>query len=299
MCLRLLLCVMLLSWAPHALPAEPVAQPDVLWPGVDFKPFIILAGPQAGEGYLDKAQLLFQQLLPGYRHLHVYGNSSRQEQEMQSGSRDGRQVCSVALFRTPKREGFAVFSRPYLRVLPNGVITLQRLLPRFAPYRDGAGNLQLERILADGELRLGVTRNRVYGGEVDKLLEALSTTEPHPTVLWRAAADVGEGLYGMLQRGRIDFILGYAVEEQYLRRQQTSQEPTVFLPLAENTELLGARFSCARTPWGERTVAKIDHLLGESQLRAQLQQIYEAWLSPESLQLYRAKLAALASSRQP
>lgn len=293
--LRVLLPVICLLGASHMQAAEPAALPDLLWPGVDFKPFIILTGPQAGEGYLDKAQLLFQQLLPGYRHLRVYGNSSRQEQEMQAGLREGRRVCSVALFRTPKREEFAVFSRPYLRVLPNGIITLQRLLPRFAPYRDQAGSLQLAQILAQSELRLGIARSRVYGGAVDQLLAPLAA-EPHPAIVWRAAADIGEGLYGMLQRGRIDFTLGFAVEEQYLRMQQVGQEPTVFLPLAESAGLLEARFSCARTPWGERTVAQINQQLENPQLGEQLQQIYEAWLSPESLQLYRAKLAA---SQQP
>lgn len=294
--LRLLLSAVLLYGQPLPLSAEPVAQADVLWLGVDFKPMIIKDGPQAGEGFLDKTLLLFQQLLPGYRHLSTLSNTRRQEQEMLTGLREGRRVCSVALFRTPKREDFAVFSRPYLSVLPNGIITLQRLAPRFAPYRDGAGDLQLARILADSQLRLGVTRGRIYGGAVDKLLAPLAASEPNPAVVWRAAADIGEGLYGMLQRGRIDFTLGYAVEEQYLVRQVPGQEPTVFLPLAENTGLLDARFSCARTPWGANTVAQVDALLAGPALRARFQAFYEQWLGPESLQLYRAKLAA---SRRP
>lgn len=294
--LRLLLCVLLLLGVPPALAAEPGAQPDVLWLGVDFKPLSIKDGPQAGEGFLDKTLLLFQQLLPGYQHRSTLSNTRRQELEMVAALREGRRVCSVALFRTPQREEFAVFSRPFLSILPNGIITLQRLAPRFAPYRDAAGNLQLARILADRQLRLGVTRGRIYGRAVDQLLAPLDTHESNPAVVWRAAADIGEGLYGMLQRGRIDFTLGYAVEEQYLVRQVPGREPTMFLPLAENTAVLEAPFSCARTPWGVQTVAQMDSRLADPALRAQIQAFYEDWLTPESLQLYRAQLRA---KRQP
>ncbi|MDP3813741.1 TIGR02285 family protein [Pseudomonas sp.] len=294
--LRLLLSTVLLCGQSLSLFAEPAVEPDVFWLVSDFKPFMILHGPQTGEGYLDRSQLLLQQLLPGYQHRSVQGNASRREQIMQAGLHGKHQVCSATLFQTPKREGFAVFSRPYLRVLPSGIITLQRLVPRFAPYRDGAGDLQLARIIADRALRMGVTRSRVYGGAVDKLLEPLAATESDPSVVWRAGEDNSEGLYGMLQRGRIDFTLGFAVEELYLQRQQAGQEPTVFLPVAENTGLLEARFSCARTPWGERTVAQVDALLADPALRARFQTFYEQWLNPESLRLYRAKLAA---SRRP
>jgi uncharacterized protein (TIGR02285 family) len=297
--LRLLLCVMLLLGLPPARATEPAVQPEVLWLGVDFKPLIIKDGPQAGEGFLDKTLLLFQQLLPGYRHLSTLSNTSRREQEMLAALREGRRVCSVALLRTPKREAFAVFSRPYLSFLPNGIITLQRLAPSFAPYRDGAGDLQLARILADSQLRLGVSRDRIYGGAVDALLAPLATSESNPAVVWRAAADIGEGLYGMLQRGRIDFTLGYSVEEQYLERQVPGQEPTVFLPLAENASVLEASLSCARTPWGEQAVAHVDSLLADPALRDQFQAFYEEWLNPESLQLYRAKLATHKADGQP
>lgn len=297
--LRLLLSAVLLCGQVLPLNAEPAAEPDVFWLVSDFKPFMILHGPQTGEGYLDRSQLLLQQLLPAYQHRSVQGNASRREQIMQAGLHGKRQVCSATLFQTPKREGFAVFSRPYLRVLPSGIITLQRLVPRFAPYRDETGDLQLTRIIADRTLRMGVTRSRVYGGAIDKQLEPLAATESAGNVVWRAGEDNSEGLYGMLQRGRIDFTLGFAVEALYLHKRQAAQQPTVFLPVAENTGLLEVRFSCARTPWGERTVAQVDALLADPGLRTRFQTFYEDWLGPESLQLYRAKLATHKADGQP
>lgn len=291
MAVRLLLLVALLLGQAPLLAGEPVAEQDLLWLASDFKPFMILDGPQAGEGYLDKAQKVFQQLLPGYRHRSVQGNASRREQIMQAGLRGNRQICSVTLFRTPRREGFALFSRPYLYVLPSGLITLSDLAARFAPYRDAKGDLQLTQILASRQFRLGVTPKRIYGGVIDKLLEPFAAPGVEPTVIWRAGEDNSEGLYSMLQHGRIDYTPGFAVEEQYLYRQRAGQAATVFLPLAGNTELLEARFSCARTPWGGRIVAQVDGLLADPALRAQFQQFYEQWLSPQSLQLYRGKLA--------
>lgn len=297
--LRLLLCAVLLCGQSLPVFAEPPAEAEVFWLVSDFKPFMILHGPQTGEGYLDRSQLLLQHLLPGYQHRAVQGNASRREQIMQVGLHGKRQVCSATLFLTPKREGFAVFSRPYLRVLPSGIITLKRLVPRFAAYRNAAGDLQLARIIAERTLRMGVTRSRAYGGKVDTLLEPLAAVESSANLVWRAGEDNSEGLYGMLQRGRIDFTLGFAVEELYLHKRKPDQEATVFLPVAENTELLSARFSCARTPWGASTVAQVDALLADPALRARFQQFYEDWLGPESLQLYRRKLAMLEASHQP
>jgi|GEM_PF-3951898 len=288
---RLFLLLACMGWQVLPLTAaERPSEQDVYWLVSDFRPFMILSGPGAGEGYLDQAQSLFQQLLPLYWHKSVQGNVSRRERIMQDAAEQGGQICSVTLFRTPKRERFLYFTRPYVRILPSGVIILKSLLPRFQAFRDQAGYYRLRDMLAEPGLKLGLTQQRAYGAGVDSLLETMGETRP-AHVIWRSGEDNSEGLYGMLQRGRIHYTLGYAVEEQYLYRLDKTHEATVFLPLAENPGLLDAPFSCARTPWGARTVQEVDLLLADPALQARFQQQYEAWLGAEALQLYRSLLA--------
>lgn len=50
-----------MGWLVLPLQAsEPVSEHDVYWLVSDFRPFLILSGPGAGEGYLDQVQSLFR-----------------------------------------------------------------------------------------------------------------------------------------------------------------------------------------------------------------------------------------------
>jgi uncharacterized protein (TIGR02285 family) len=259
-------------------------QQEILWLAADIAPSMIREGPYASTGFLDLAMADMRKLLPEFRHTTVWANSKRQEQEMQSGSH----ACTVAMLRTPRREEFIYYSHPYLRILPVGMITLRSKMARFDAYRSVSGQVSLGKILADGIQQLGIAAGRAYGGNINATLDAPTLNDKHLVV--RSGTDISAGLYDMLQRGRIDYQLGYAVEELHLFRSHPNQKPTVFIPLEEAGDMHEMYFACAKTPWGKEMVERMNRQFESKAFQRKMQANYEHWLNPEALKLYRASL---------
>jgi uncharacterized protein (TIGR02285 family) len=264
-------------------------QEILTWMDVDHAPLTIVSGPQAGKGFLQLARRDIERLLPEFQHAVVYSNAARIEKDMQ----DGKNVCTVVMLRTPRREQFMAYSRSFLRTLPNGIITLQSLIPRFAAYREASGLVSLRRVASESLLRLGRAHGRSFGTALDQALEPLLARHDD-YVIERSAGD-NEGLNEMLQLGRIDYFLSASADEEYLARTQHNHSPTVYLPLQENHDLLDTTFACPRTPWGIKLVERINRQFESKALLQKFQRYYESWLDPDSLKLYRnwLKQAAL------
>lgn len=277
-----------LPFALALLAANAAAAPPsnrLIWPSADIAPSMIRSGPQAGTGFLDLAMADLRALLPEYKHETLWGNTKRQEQEMQTG----RNTCTVALLRNPRREAFLIYSRPYFRILPVGIITLKSRAAEFDAYRNEHGLVSLAKVRTDSPLQMGIAFGRAYGGTIDKILEPQLSATPK-NLLIRSGTDISDGLYGMLQRGRIDYQLGYPVEETHLSRSHPGQKATVFMPIEEAGALHNMYFSCARSPWGERMIARMNRHFESKPLQRKLQKNYERWLSPEALKIYRSWL---------
>lgn len=272
----------LLCCAALAQAAPPPADKEMTWLALDFAPVYIRDGPDAGTGYLDEVMTMLQPYFADYRQHVIYGNSSRNELEMKRGGN----TCTVGMLATLYRETFVAFGRPYMRMLPNGIITLKSLVPRFNAHRNAAGRIVLAEALADHSLRLGVARTRIYGGAINRVLQPAVEPASADNVQVVATGDIGQTLYEMMQRRRIDYTLGYAIEEGYFRQRYGARQPTVFLPVEEANELIGANFACARTPWGRKQVEEMDkRLVSSPALVQKLRRAYESWLSPDALKL--------------
>lgn len=268
------------------VPAFAEEGPDFTWLVVDLPPFSIVKGPQAHSGYVDQVITLLQPQFAGYRHTIVYGNSSRIEQEM----RRGRNTCTVSMLRTPEREQYMVFSKPFLRIMPNGIITLRSQIARITNGHDNAAPLALTDLMADKRLTLGLAQGRVYGARLDREIEAaIQQGSGHIQIL--SGSNVNEGLYRLLQRKAIDYMIGYPEEEQYLSQHYTNPQPTAYLAISENVSLIDHYFGCAKTPWGRQRVEQMDRLLESIELHQRLQDLYLTHLGQEAGKLYRSWLA--------
>lgn len=257
---------------------------EITWLAIDFAPIFIKEGPEAGRGYADLATAYVAPLLfPGYKQTTLYGLPYRLDAEMQKGG----QTCSMAMLQTPRRMPFTVFSQPYERILPNGIITLKSNVPRFQNMRSPGGMVSLSKVLANRMLRGAVSQGRVYGPGIDAVLGPVVKAPRQENVLAVAGSKLGENLYEMLQKGRVDYVLGYAVEEQYFYKFQPLAQESVYLPVEEASTLIEPMFSCPRTPWGEQKVREMNKLLESKKVRKDLQAIYEKWLSPDQRKLYR------------
>jgi len=149
--------------------------------------------------------------------------------------------------------------------------------------------ISLANTLDNKKLKLGITQDRKFGGQIDEVLEKYKDNK---NIHKRPARDLTKGLITMLLADRVDYILGYDWELQYLVKQFWSSKEAdelIFLPIQETTPYLMSYIACAKTQWGKKVVDRIDDILRQEVPRAEYRQIWEQWMSNKKLyrQLYK------------
>ena len=103
------------------LPARAAERETVTWMEAVFPPFFIQHGVSAGQGYGDVVSAILREQLTGYEHQTITTNITRHFYKF----KQGENVCSVGLYRTPEREAFMHFSIPSFLTLPAVLIVLK------------------------------------------------------------------------------------------------------------------------------------------------------------------------------
>ncbi len=265
-------------WAVAGLSPPGAAMDAVTWMEVEFPPGYIHRGPLRGQGYEDVITRILMENLTGYRHDKMMGNLARMYHEF----KQGRRVCNVALFKTPERQQFMVFSIPSTFTLPNGLITLKKRWHRFG----SATEIRLESVLQT-DLRLGISRSRSYGKAIDAVLK---NAEGSDRIFVHSGKDVFESLLRMLLSDRLDCMLGLPEEVIYVAEKMGVEDRIVTIALAENQGTYDAwlgHVACSRTPWGERIIGRINAILRKERPTERYRQAYERWLDANQIPRYR------------
>ncbi len=254
------------------------AQESVTWMEVIFPPGYFQDGPYEGQGYEDVITDILREHLPGYRHERMLGNLARMYHEF----KQGKEVCNVALFKTPEREAFMLFSIPSTFTLPNRLITTRDKFDRFRR----ADTVRLADVLAK-DLRLGISRGRSYGRQIDAVL---APRLEEGTVFVHSGKDVFESLLRMLLRDRLDCMLGLPEEVGYVAEKMGVKDEIVTIALAENEGTYDTWLgyvACSKTDWGRRIIERIDRVLRKQRPTERYRGAYERWLDPKSIENYR------------
>lgn len=254
---------------------------QLVWYHAFFPPVTITEGPDQGKGFYDLITQHLIRELPQYDHtLHV-ANYQRILQEI----KDGSKVCCASLYKTPEREKFTAFSVPVVLVLPNGVTIRKEQHNLFKPYIDKDGKIELSRLLQDEKLLLGIAKGRKYSGGID---EILNEHVGKSNVVERSGKDVFKGLLGMLKARRVDYLLGYPVEAQYLADKAGYRDDILFFPVAETKQIFTlGHVGCPNTDWGKSVIEDVNEVLLENRDTETFYQYYESWLDHKTAQEYR------------
>jgi polar amino acid transport system substrate-binding protein len=119
--------------------------------------------------------------------------------------REGESACSVGWFKTPGRQAYARFTQPVYRDRPLVVLfTDDNVLPM-------AGHADLESLLRDGSLTLGLVRGFSYGPYVDAMIGRLA-----PRAVRVVAGQ--DQMVAMLAQGRFDYMFASGEEAEQLVR---------------------------------------------------------------------------------
>ncbi len=256
-----------------------MAKDDLAWMEAVAPPFFIHEGTFKGQGYEDLITDILKSHLPQYQHSHMQANITRHYQQW----KQGENVCSVGMYKTPERLEFTYYSIPSVFTLPP-VLIIHR--DRFQAF-GGKKTVSLARVLQEGKLIIGRSSNRSYGIEFDTALKAYSSDQNTFTY---EGPELSLSLFKMLQAGRIDALPGLPEEAMYLAETMGIRDEIMTLNVEENQQNPEASLSyvaCSKTEWGKNAIATINQVLREQRSSEQYRGAYERWLDPSSLEGYR------------
>lgn len=261
------------------LPNAAKAKGTLTWMEAVAPPFFIHEGPYKGQGYEDLITDILKESLPQYEHKHMQANISRHYQQW----KQGENVCSVGMFKTPERLQFTYFSIPSVFTLPTVLIILKDRFEAFG----GQKMVSLAELLKKGNLVIGRSSNRSYGMEFDT---ALNTYGNSNNIFKYEGPELSLNLFKMLQAGRIDALPGLPEEAMYLAETMGIRDQIMTLAVEENQAAKESWLSyvaCSKTEWGKKAIEAINRSLIELRPTEKYRAAYERWLDPSAIEGYR------------
>jgi len=272
---RRILAVLLIFCCHRAFAGPEAVLGNLIWIYPDFPPYNIATGIDAGRGNADLVVQLLSREIPDYHYRAIVAPPPRIFLEM----RHGRLACTPDLLKTPAREKFIAFSS--VPSMPPAILTLTVRQPLPAGL-SGENPRSLADILADGKMTIGAARGRSYGPEIDRLLQTHQSS-----VRYRSGDDIYKGLLSMLVAHRLDGVLGYAREANYVSQTMGIGNRISVIPLKETTPQQMGYVGCSKTAQGRRFIRKVDQVLRRERPTARYRQIMERWLTESSKAEFR------------
>jgi uncharacterized protein (TIGR02285 family) len=260
------------------------------WFVTDFPPFTIVTGPQKDQGYGDVLYSRLKSKLGNYRHQrHIVTQGHGQ-----NAIKHHKNACAHDLLKNEKRSKYMIFSKPLYRLLPIGALSLAR--NDISPLLNQSGHFELSRLVDNQQLGLGVVTKRSYGQMIDRQLDELAKTNANIT---RTGAGMSVSLYNMLKLNRIDVILGYALEMNYMATttitistKPKKQLKVTYSPISNQPSLLTGHVGCHRGAFGQQVIDTINARIDRAD-DAMISKSYQQWLPKDAQTLYLSLLEGL------
>ena len=253
--------------------------PKVTWYQIDFAPFSILKGDDAGKGHCNLLQSFLGNNLPGYTNTNINVNIARLIKEI----RRAELGCYVCLSKTAEREKFMHFSVATDVWIPNGIIIRKADLAKFADFIDESGSVDFENYLQTTKFTIGYASKRSYGQPIDNALDKFKDSS---SLYAHKGSNAFKSLFSMLNRGRVDSIIGYAHELEFHSKAKEMRGQLQYLPIHDS--FVSSHVGCSKTPSGAKLIAKLNVLIESN--REKISSFYRSNLS-EEYQQYHQKIS--------
>ncbi len=257
------------------LPAYANKQPKAIeWIMVDFAPYYIMHDKYEGTGRDESVIKLLEKALPEVSFKRTLLPASRAVHEL---SNPQNNYCMLSLYQSEHRKQHIQFTEHSSTVGLSPSIAIRKELATKLKL-DSTKPVSLKSLLAEN-LALGVSMSRSFGANIDKVIN-----ESHDAnIISRPGRDTLASLTYMLQKKRIDILLGYPSEHYYLAHSMGFEDDLTQLSLTEAPALSIGYIGCTKNKQGEVTVKLLDEALEKIAHIDAFHDVLVRWL-PDNLQ---------------
>jgi len=257
------------------LPAYANKQPKAIeWIMVDFAPYYIMHDKYEGRGRDESVIKLLEKALPEVSFKRTLLPASRAVHEL---SNPQNNYCMLSLYQSEHRKQHIQFTEHSSTVGLSPSIAIRKELATKLKL-DSTKPVSLKSLLAEN-LALGVSMSRSFGANIDKVIN-----ESHDAnIISRPGRDTLASLTYMLQKKRIDILLGYPSEHYYLAHSMGFEDDLTQLSLTEAPALSIGYIGCTKNKQGEVTVKLLDEALEKIAHTDAFHDVLVRWL-PDNLQ---------------
>lgn len=271
----LLVLLMLCSLSPAR--AEQAPGHEITWNMSPWPGLINTRDGQPDSGIIVELMQLITQRLPDYQHRYSQANLTRGLDQLKREPLS----CFLPVFPTPERAEHGYYVGLFT-AMPHQLVVRTADVQLIAA---GQAEVSLQQLLRDRRLRGGLVLDRSYGPVLDPLLQA---ADVQPQLLRIQTSSAGSNLYGMLEHGRIDYLLDYAEVVQYAQRQQGAARGLSLLPLQETSTPYISGIYCSKTDAGAELIRRIDTIARQPEVIAHFISAQKAYVPAATLHHYQA-----------
>jgi len=258
------------------LPVAATKQPKAIeWIMVDFAPYYIMNDKYEGTGRDESVIKLLEKALPEVSFKRTLLPASRAVHEL---SNPQNNYCMLSLYQSEHRKQHIQFTEHSSTVGLSPSIAIRKELATKLEL-DVTKPVSLKSLLDDKHLALGVSMSRSFGADIDSVIN-----ESHDAnIISRPGRDTLASLTYMLQKKRIDILLGYPSEHYYLAHSMGFEDELTQLSLTEAPALSVGYIGCTNNEQGKETAKLLDEALEKIAHTDAFHDVLVRWL-PDNLQ---------------
>ena len=266
-CFLFAVLLLIVGQFAHASDAD---NPLIVWQLAPSPPAVIVDGPSAGDGFLQRATDWFIRHLTRYRHEKRMIPIPKALDDMAKGEF----ICSSFLYDSPHRRDFLTFSAPILEMQPLRIFVAPEKLPalRYA-MRDGSVDLGL--VAQQNKLSIGMPVGFRFDDTLVPGVHDFMGSE------MTQSAGTTEMTVRLFDVGRIDGFITYQFNVSYYREIGDLGRAAIPVPImgVPNRPL---PISCSgNKQQAQQIIDAVNALLSSPENRQELEAFYTRWNNPK------------------
>ena len=252
--------------SPHGLASD-----TITWQTIHVPPSSIRSGPLEGKGF---AQLILKQItanMPEYEHTYPVTTLARTAEDIKAG----KNVCHPTLLQNADRKNWMTFSQASLFNPNNQLIMTQSLATKV-----GENPVILEQLNQQADLLYAIIRQRAYGEIIDHYLGEYVDREQRLMI----TSDNLSNVFRLVAIGKVDVTIAFPFEYYYFTENKPEYRQNLALrPIANQPQFIVGHVACAKTPWGEAVIERVDRVLNKLKPTVAYKKAMTKWWPKETL----------------